>query len=151
MRSAVIALVSIALSGGLAASGCEKNNKPPPPSSGRPGAQPESGPASGKRTVAQGGEGDQSQKMFQMMCAVCHGFDGKGHGPGADMLDPKPRDYTDATWQASVTDEYLKKVILEGGAANGKSPAMPGQPQLKDQPEVLDGLVKIIRAFSAKK
>jgi len=140
MRSVVFALAMLALS-----AGCEKNNKPPPPSSGRPGAQPESGP-SGKRTVA-AGDGDQAQKMFQMMCAVCHGFDGKGRGPGADMLDPKPRDYTDATWQAQVTDDYLKKVILEGGAANGKSAAMPGQPQLKDQPEVLDGLVKIIRGF----
>jgi hypothetical protein len=27
---------------------------------------------------------------------------------------------------------------------------MPGQPQLSDQPEVLDGLVKIIRTFGKK-
>ena len=32
----------------------------------------------------------------------------------------------------------------------GKSPMMPGQPQLKGEPEVLDGLVKIIRSFAKK-
>ena len=142
----VLAVVVLAALG----AGCEKNNKPPAPTSGRPNAKPESGP-SGPRTVAlQGQGGDQAHKMFQMMCAVCHGFDGTGTGPGAEMLNPKPRNYTDAAWQASVTDEYLKKVILEGGAAVGKSGAMVGHPELKDQPETLDGLVSIIRGFAKK-
>jgi hypothetical protein len=66
------------------------------------------------------------------------------------MLNPKPRNYTDATWQASVTDDYLKKVILEGGAAVGKSGAMVGHPELKDQPDTLAGLVSIIRGFAKK-
>jgi cytochrome c553 len=147
MRVAVIVVVMAALG-----AGCEKNNKPPAPTSGRPNAKPESGPSNGGgHTVAlQGGDGDQAHKMFQMMCAVCHGFDGTGNGPGAEMLNPKPRNYTDATWQASVTDDYLKKVILEGGAAVGKSGAMVGHPELKDQPETLDGLVTIIRGFAKK-
>jgi cytochrome c553 len=145
MRVAIIAVVVLTALG----AGCEKNNKPPAPTSGRPNAKPESGPG-GHRTVALQGEGDQAHKMFQMMCAVCHGFDGMGHGPGAEMLNPKPRNYTDAAWQASVTDEYLKKVILEGGAAVGKSGAMVGHPELKDQPETLDGLVTIIRGFAKK-
>jgi len=146
MRVAVVIVVLTALG-----AGCEKNNKPPPPSSGRPNARPESGPSGGGTSVAlQGGGGDQAHKMFQMMCAVCHGFDGMGKGPGAEMLNPKPRNYTDATWQASVTDDYLKKVILEGGAAVGKSGAMVGHPELKDQPETLDGLVSIIRGFAKK-
>lgn len=70
-----------------------------------------------------------------------------GNGPGAENLNPKPRNYTDAKWQASVTDDDLRKTILMGGQAVGKSPMMPGNPQLKDQPEVLDGLVQIIRNF----
>ena len=65
----------------------------------------------------------------------------------AETLKPKPRNYTDAAWQASVTDEDLKMTILKGGMATGKSPSMPGNPQLEGQPEVLDGLVKIIRGF----
>jgi cytochrome c553 len=144
MRLAVVMMLA-ALAGG-----CEKNNKPPPPSSGRPGAKPESGPSSHKTVGLQGGGADQAHKMFQMFCAVCHGYDGKGNGPGAEMLNPKPRDYTDAKWQATVTDEHLKKVILEGGASVGKSPAMVGHPELKDQPEVLDELVHIVRGFATK-
>jgi hypothetical protein len=78
---------------------------------------------------------------------MCHGADGTGNGPAAASLNPRPRNYTDAAWQASITDDQIKETILKGGQAVGKSPMMPGQPQLADQPQVLDGLVKIIRGF----
>jgi len=67
---------------------------------------------------------------------------------GAASLTPKPRDYTDKAWQASVTDDQIAKTILMGGAAVGKSPVMPAQPQLKEKPEVVNELVKIIRGFA---
>lgn len=129
---------------------CGKNNEPPPPSSGSPMAQPESGPSAPKRGTAPAtadGIPEQSKQMFATVCATCHGNDGTGNGPASASLNPKPRNYTDAAWQASVTDDELRKTILEGGAAVGKSALMPGNPQLKDQPEVLDGLVKIVRGF----
>ncbi|TMQ02287.1 MAG: cytochrome c [Deltaproteobacteria bacterium] len=85
--------------------------------------------------------------MFNTVCVMCHGPEGTGNGPAAATLNPKPRNYTDAAWQASVTDEQLKETILKGGAGVGKSPVMPGQPQLADHPEVLDELVQIIRRF----
>ena len=129
---------------------CGKNDKPPPPSTGRPGAPTESGPGQRHPKTAGNDPSDQAQKMFATVCAVCHGMEGKGDGPGAANLNPKPRNYTDAAWQASVTDDDLKKTILLGGQGVGKSPMMPGQPQLKDQPEVLDGLIKIIRGFAKK-
>ena len=128
---------------------CGKNNEPPPPSSGAPMAQQESGPAAKQPAPAMNAT-EQSQKMFETVCAMCHGADGTGNGPAAANLNPQPRNYTDAAWQASVTDEEIKKTILLGGQGVGKSPSMPGQPQLKDQPEVLDGLVKIIRGFGSK-
>lgn len=129
---------------------CGKNNEPPPPSSGVPGAQPESGPKSRKPSASPGGINEQAQNMFMTVCATCHGADGKGTGPAAESLTTKPRNYTDPAWQASVTDDDLKKTILVGGQGVGKSPLMPGNPQLKDQPEVLDGLVQIIRGFGKK-
>lgn len=139
----------------LLLSACGKNNEPPPPSSGSPNAKPESGPSHPRGgapapagAAAQAGTGSsQAERMFGNMCAMCHGADGSGNGPAAASLNPKPRNYTDAAWQASVTDDALKEVILKGGAALGKSAAMPAQPQLANQPEVLDGLVKIIRSF----
>jgi hypothetical protein len=79
---------------------------------------------------------------------MCHGESGKGDGPAAAALNPKPRDYTDAAWQKATTDEQIKDVIVRGGAAVGKSPTMPGQADLASQPEVLAGLVKIIRDFA---
>jgi len=93
---------------------------------------------------------DEAQTMFKTVCATCHGESGLGNGPGAAALNPKPRNYTDPKWQASVSDDDLKKTILLGGQGVGKSPMMPGQPQLKDQPEVLDGLVTIIRGFAKR-
>ena len=128
---------------------CGKNSTPPPPASGTPNAKPESGPrrAPSASASAASGDGDQAAKMFATVCATCHGADGTGKGPASESLNPKPRDYTDAAWQASVTDDQLKETIVKGGQAVGKSPMMPGQPQLKDHPEVLDGLVKIIRQF----
>ncbi len=85
--------------------------------------------------------------MFNTVCATCHGQDGTGNGPGAAALTPKPRNYTDKAWQASVTDEQIRNTILLGGAAVGKSPLMPAQPQLREKPEVLEGLVRIVRGF----
>jgi cytochrome c553 len=125
---------------------CGKNTEPPPPSSGSPMAPPETGPA-GKRPPTAGAVNEQAQLMFNSVCATCHGADGTGNGPVAETLQPKPRNYTDAAWQASVTDDELRMTILKGGQAVGKSPMMPGNPQLADKPEVLDGLVQIIRNF----
>src|SRR4051812_16454392 len=126
---------------------CGKNNQPPPPSSGSPNAQPESGPS---RAAPRPGEPSQAQQMFATLCATCHGMDGTGKGPASAALNPKPRDYTDPAWQASVTDDMLKETILKGGALVGKSPMMPGNPQLADHPEVLDELVRIVRSFGKK-
>jgi mono/diheme cytochrome c family protein len=131
---------------------CGKNDAPPKPTSGVPNAPTESAPAAGGPAAAAapltGAAADaQAKQMFDTVCIACHGTDGKGTGPAAAQLNPKPRDYTDATWQASIKDEDIKKAILLGGAGVGKSPMMPAQPQLKDQPGVVDGLVKIVRGF----
>ena len=124
---------------------CGKNTEPPPPSSGSPLAKPESGPSGTRRAPTAINE--QAQLMFDSVCATCHGADGTGNGPAAETLKPKPRNYTDAAWQASVTDDELRTTILKGGQAVGKSPMMPGNPQLEGKPEVLDGLIQIIRKF----
>src|SRR5262245_8262337 len=123
MRSLVVVLALCAA--------CGKNDKPPPPTSGHPNEPTESGPSQRKMASA---DPDQAEKLFMTVCAVCHGAEGRGDGPGAANLNPKPRNYTDPKWQATVTDEDLKKTILLGGQGVGKSPMMPGQPQLKDQP-----------------
>jgi cytochrome c553 len=130
---------------------CGKNNEPPAGTTGSPNAKQESGPGSraGHSAPADVPPAERAQKMFQTVCAMCHGMDGTGRGPASENLNPKPRNYTDPAWQASVTDEDIRKTILLGGQATGKSASMPGNPDLKDKPEVLDELVKIIRGFNA--
>ena len=81
--------------------------------------------------------------MFASRCAACHGADGRGNGPASASLTPKPRNYTDVTWQKSVTDEQIKKTITLGGASVGKSPIMPASPDIEQNPQMLEGLVTI--------
>jgi cytochrome c553 len=91
----------------------------------------------------------EAREMFNSRCATCHGTEGKGNGPAAAALNPKPRNYTDKTWQKSVTDEQIKKTIIMGGAAVGKSPIMPASPDLESNQAVLDGLIAIIRQYGS--
>lgn len=136
----------VALLAWLAA--CGKGDKPPAPTSGSPNAPTESGPRGTAPTApAGGGAAAEAHQLFATVCSTCHGATGGGDGPAAGSLDPKPRNYSDPAWQASVTDDDIKKIILEGGQAVGKSPMMPAQMQLRDKPAVVDELVKIIRGF----
>jgi cytochrome c553 len=142
--------LGLALTVGLAGA-CSKNNEPPPPSSGSPNAKPESGPHGGAGPVAsQKTPAERAQAMYSTVCVMCHGPGGKGDGGAAASLNPKPRNYTDSAWQASVTDDQIKQIILQGGQGVGKSPMMPAQPQLAKDPELLNELVKIIRGFNGK-
>jgi len=126
----------------LAASACNKS-EPAPQVTPEPTAPAPAAPAAPAPTAAL-----DPQEVFKTRCVMCHGESGKGDGAAAAALNPKPRDYTDAAWQKATSDEQIKATIAQGGAAVGKSPLMPGQPDLADKPEVLDGLVKIIRGFA---
>jgi mono/diheme cytochrome c family protein len=88
-----------------------------------------------------------AKETFDTRCATCHGPSGKGDGAAAATLNPKPRNYADKAWQTSVTDEQIRKTIVQGGAAVGKSPLMPAGADLDATPGLVDGLVKIIRDF----
>jgi hypothetical protein len=46
-----------------------------------------------------------------------------------------------------VTDDEITKAITYGGAAIGKSPMMPANPDLDAKPEVVAALVHIVRDF----
>jgi mono/diheme cytochrome c family protein len=103
--------------------------------------------SAGFRILDQAGQAD-AQKIFQTRCFVCHGRDGKGDGPSAAGLAEKPQDLTDANWQRSTTDERIRSVIQGGGAAIGKTGAMPPNPDLSQ--EQVQGLVAFVRSMAAK-
>lgn len=90
----------------------------------------------------------EASRVFTSKCAQCHGLAGNGIGPASANLRPKPRDYTDKQWQATVKDEEIEKTIVYGGAAVGKSPQMPAHPELSEKPLVVEALREKIRSFA---
>jgi mono/diheme cytochrome c family protein len=89
----------------------------------------------------------EAETVFTTRCVVCHGPTGAGEGPTAAALVPKPRNFHDASWQTSVTDAHIEKIIVNGGPAVGKSPLMPPNPDLQAKPAVVGALREKIRNF----
>lgn len=138
---------SLALFAALAFAACKKD---PAPGGAATEVVPSGGSGGGKAGGAAAADPEaetEARYLFEGTCAICHGATGHGDGTAAANLNPKPRNYSDKAWQASVTDDDLRAIILKGGAAVGKSPMMPGQAQLADKPAVVDALVAIIRGF----
>ena len=73
------------------------------------------------------------KQIFTQICTPCHGPEGKGDGPAAVALEPKPRNLTDPGYMTSLDDRYLFELISRGGVAVGKSANMPAQPTLSAQ------------------
>jgi mono/diheme cytochrome c family protein len=61
---------------------------------------------------------------YAALCASCHGARGGGDGPLAASLDPRPAAHNNGAVMNALSDDYLFKVIVEGGPAVGKSPLM---------------------------
>ncbi len=85
-------------------------------------------------------------QKFEQFCAACHGVDGQANGPGALAMNPKPRNLTDAKWQASVDDAHIAKVIKEGGASVGLSSTMAPWGSVVNDQEITE-MVAHIRSF----
>jgi mono/diheme cytochrome c family protein len=87
------------------------------------------------------------KQIFMQTCTPCHGQEGKGDGPASVSLDPKPRNLTDPTYMASISERYMFEIISRGGIAMGKSPLMPAQPGLATQD--ITNVVKYVKTLSA--
>lgn len=85
--------------------------------------------------------------LFNSYCWVCHGRSGKGDGPAAAKLQPKPRDFTDAAFKARATDKELFDIISSGSHA---SAYMPMWGLTLSEQEIWD-LVEYIKSLPAAK
>lgn len=99
-----------------------------------------------KKTLPQT-DSERAASYFAQRCALCHGEHGNGDGPGASGLNPKPRAFSDLVWQASITNEQIERIIVRGGAAMGKSPSMPPNPDIQEDQRLVLDLRKIVRSF----
>jgi mono/diheme cytochrome c family protein len=67
---------------------------------------------------------DRGKVIYKEYCSQCHGATGKGDGPAASGLEPKPAIHANIPFD-KLPMEYLYNVINHGGPAIGKSPNMP--------------------------
>jgi cytochrome c oxidase cbb3-type subunit 3 len=92
---------------------------------------------------------EKTAVLFQELCAVCHGVGGKGDGPSARGLEPKPADFTNCQAMAKDSDEVLLKIIKGGGQSAGRSTVMPAWGDALSEQQIRE-LVKFIRGLCKK-
>ena len=97
------------------------------------------------------GKAKHGKALYQRYCIFCHGPQGDGNGESAPYLDPKPRDFTKATFKCRSTpsgdlplDSDLYDTITRGVHASG----MPSWRPLLRQERA--DLVAYIKTFSPR-
>lgn len=86
--------------------------------------------------------------VFAHYCAACHGDTGKGDGENAYTLTPRPPDFTTSKSMADAA--YVRRVIMGGSAAVGRSPLSPPWGRTLTAQQV-DYLVLYCQAIARKK
>jgi mono/diheme cytochrome c family protein len=95
------------------------------------------------------------ERVYAQRCAVCHGPDGRGNGPAAPSMIPRPRDFTLGLYKYKSTpfgepptDGDLQRVVADGLPAS----AMPYFRDLLKEEEIRAVVARVkrfSRVFSA--
>ena len=93
------------------------------------------------------GDPKAGKAKYDANCVGCHGASGKGDGPAAAALNPKPQDHTDGKVMNALSDKYLFDIIKDGGAAMKKAPFMPASGKKLSDEEISD-VVAYIRSLA---
>ena len=86
----------------------------------------------------------EGKAIYAVNCASCHGVGGKGDGPAAAALNPKPRNFTETYWKYGGGPARIVQTITTGssGTAMAAFPSIP----LKDR----FAIAHYVRSFGAK-
>ena len=87
----------------------------------------------------------QGKRLFAQYCATCHGDDGHGDGQNASNLNPAPPDLATSRRDPAL----VRRVIVEGSAAVGRSPLSPPWGRTLSHQEV-DYLVAYCEAIARR-
>jgi len=90
---------------------------------------------------------ENGEKLFTNSCAACHGVSGKGDGPAAASMKPRPKNLRDSEYMKNLTDEGLFNIIKYGGSSVGKSPFMPAWGSTLSDQDTRD-IILYIRSLS---
>lgn len=72
-----------------------------------------------KQTPAMLAEG---KKNYLTYCVSCHGTEGKGDGPAADSLNPKPRNFSKEQFKFGTKPEEVFKTLSNGSPGTAMAP-----------------------------
>ncbi|HXV75824.1 MAG TPA: c-type cytochrome [Candidatus Polarisedimenticolaceae bacterium] len=89
---------------------------------------------------------ERGARLFARSCAACHGTSGKGDGPGARQLDPRPRDLTTRQYRyrSTPTGSLPLPADLERTIRDGlPGTSMPGYGELFSSDQ-LDDLIAFV-------
>ena len=92
---------------------------------------------------------EETVTLFRELCSVCHGAGGKGDGPSAQGLEPKPADFTNCKVMAKDSDDVLFKIVKGGGQTAGRSTVMPAWGDSLSDGQIRE-LIKFIRGLCKK-
>ena len=70
------------------------------------------------------GDAAKGAATYKTFCESCHGPNGDGKGPAGVVLKPPPTSFGDPANAQRLTPEWVYRIIVDGGAAHGKSPLM---------------------------
>lgn len=106
--------------------------------------------SAGAWTAASANSEPKAPEKFTTFCGPCHGPAGKGDGPAAAAINPKPRNFTDGKHMNARTDAQLINTIKNGGAAEKLSPLMTAFGSMLNDKEIKD-VVAYIRSLAVPK
>jgi mono/diheme cytochrome c family protein len=84
---------------------------------------------------------DVGERVYAERCSGCHGDDGKGDGPAAAALVPKPRNFHDAAFWRDRKPEDLKTIVKRGKPGT----MMPGFDGVLSDAEIDAALARVRR------
>ncbi len=93
---------------------------------------------------------DAIRQVYDMRCAQCHGEEGEGDGPAAELLYPKPRDFSLGTFKYKTSaadsefpyDADIARTIRDGLPGT----SMPAWGEVLSEAQIT-GLVTLLREF----
>lgn len=97
------------------------------------------------------GDANAGKAVYDLKCAGCHGVKGDGKGPAAELLLPRPRDFTSGIYKIRTTanktptDQDIFRIITEGMPGT----SMPAWNVLPERERW--NLVAYIKAFAGEK
>ncbi len=97
------------------------------------------------------GDAERGEEIYVKRCMNCHGEEGDGLGPGAERLNPPPRDFTLGLYKIKTTgfddpvpnDADIYRMIEVGMPGT----SMPGWGDVLSEQEILD-LVAYLKVFA---